>query len=173
MKRKCKGSFLVGFGLGLLLLACFLLHHPIYNPDRCTTNCIGTTIAFDLSARGIKSASLSFDPEIFEVSIIKTIYPDAVEYTTNANYKQIKDWLYQEGGERGYLYYSRKNGPGHVVAYERVNNIIWIVDAQISRFRVPLWLLYIWDKGVTYRMARLDNIEFMECDLLRKIIKSR
>ena len=166
-----KGDFLLGLGLGLLILAGVVLWEPKYNPDRCRTNCIGATIAWDLTQRGMPATARSFEPVLFDEVIRTAVYPTARELTTGDSLSRLQRGLYQQGGERGYLRYARRDGSRHMVAYVRLGGLVYIVDAQTCAMPVPLCLFWIYDRGLGYSFARLDNIDYADCDLLDKVVE--
>ena len=161
------GGFFIGLGLGLLILAGVVLWKPQYNPDRCRTNCIGCTIAWDLTQRGTPATARSFESAIFDGPIVSTIYPDANELTVTP--QNLKKGLFLRGGQRGYIRYQRRDGSRHMVGYVRVFGLVWVVDPQTSAAKIPLGLYILYDPGTEYRFARLDDIEPAECELLDKI----
>lgn len=166
-----KGEFWIGLGLGLLILAGVLLWTPKYNPDRCRTNCMGCTIAYDLTQRGIECHARNFEPAALGVSsVMRAIYPDLVEQTVEADYQAIKNALLQGGG-RGLIRYARKDQSRHMVAFFMRNERVYVVDAQKYSFGIPLRVFLWLDKGVSYSWARLDNIDFNDCELLDRLVE--
>ena len=144
---------------------------PSLNPDRGTVNCMGCTIAYDLTCRGYNVQSRSFDPDSFkDTSIIHTFYPDIKDIAISADdYRSLKDCLLN-AGERGYLRYTRDDQTRHMVIYERIAGKVYIVNAQTSDAKVPLWLFYHRDKGHEYYVGRLDNISVCLTDFADAIL---
>ena len=166
-----KASFLLGLGVGILIVSAAILWRPRFNPGRCDTNCTGCVIAFDLSQRGIKCKARNFEPAAIGVSgLLKAIYPDSVEQEVPAGFRALKNALL-EGGQRGYLRYIRKDGSRHVVAFFIKDGRVMIMDAQSYDFAIPLRVFLWTDRGETYRFARLDNIGFSDCELLDRLVE--
>ena len=164
-------SFLLGLVLGTLGMLFQHFSSAPLNPDKGTVNCIGCTVAYDLTARGENVTAISFDPEIIDGPIIKAIYPDAAEHDVPDGYDALHTCLTQRGGERGFLRYSRSRGSGHMVAYVNDHGRIYIIDAQKSMIKIPLWLFYTLDKGKKYSFSRLDNIGYTDCETLWKVVR--
>ena len=163
--------FMIGLCIGTLTMIYRQFYATPLNPDKGTVNCIGTTVAFDLTARGENVTAISFDPEIIDGPIIKAIYPDVDEHVIGTGFRRIRKWLYLRGGERGFLRYTRKDGPGHMVAYVKDHGRVYSVDAQKSMVKIPLWLFYALDKGEKYSFARLDSIDYADCETLWKVVR--
>lgn len=165
-------GFLWGLTLGLAILTFSQLHTPPLNPDQGTVNCQGCTVAYDLNARGVACVARSFDPDSFDERIIPTIYPDTEMLATGDSPDKIKTALL-EGGGRGLLRWSRETGHGHMVAYIVRSGRVYIVDAQTSNLEIPLRMYLMIHKGKDFQFARLDTIDYVDCDLLWKIVERR
>ena len=165
-------GFFWGLTLGLTILTLKQFYHPPLNPGECGTNCMGCTIAFDLSERGIPCKARNFEPAALGVSsVIKTIYPDLDEQDIDGNaYQTLKNALLR-GGERGLLRYQRKDETRHMVAYLVRSGRVFVMDAQSYGFAIPLRVFLWMDRGETYSWARLDNIEFNDCELLDRLVE--
>lgn len=164
-------GFFWGLFLGLAVLAVSVWYKPPLNPGKCNTNCMGCTIAYDLTQRGIECHARNFEPAALGVnSLMKAIYPDLVEQTVEADYTAIKNALLQGGG-RGYIRYARKDQSRHMVAFFVRDGRVYVVDAQKHSFGIPLRVFLWLDKGVSYSWATLSDLSVSFNDLLNQVIE--